>query len=80
MNLELSILTILGLSDGLLIPSSTLVAELRLRDRRETLTEIHATLGRLEAAGEVIGITNRDTGIKWRIADPGRARLVAAGL
>lgn len=79
MSLDLEILSILRNTDFLL-PQSTLVAELRLRDRRESLAEIQAALGRLETFHEVIGITTRDTGSKWKIADAGRARLAEAGL
>lgn len=80
MNLELEILTILRNADGYLLPQSTLVAELRLRDRRETLAEIHAAMASLESRDEITGVSNRDTGAKWKIADAGRARLAEARL
>ncbi len=80
MNLHLQILLILRDAGEHLLPMSTLIANLRLVDREESLTEIRVACGQLEAADEIIGIVNPDTGAKWRIADKGRARLAGAGL
>lgn len=80
MNLQLTILSILRNADGFLMPMSTLVAELRLRGRKETLAEIRAGLDDLESRDEVTAVSNRDQGTKCRIADAGRARLAEAGL
>lgn len=82
MNLELTILQILALSDGFLMPKGTLVAEVRLRDMRPTLAEIESAMRRLEDADQATGISNPDAagGSKWKIADAGKARLAEAGL
>jgi hypothetical protein len=80
MKLELQILTSLRNAGGHLLPMSTLVAELRLMDRPESLAQIQSALAEMEAAGEVVGIFNRDAGAKWKIADPGKARLAEAGI
>ena len=80
MNLELQILTVLRNAGERLVLQSTLVANLRLLDRKETLAEINTALASMEEADEVIGLTNRDTGTKWQISDAGRARLITANL
>jgi hypothetical protein len=80
MNLQLQILLILRNAGEHLLPMSTLVAQLRLVDRPETLAQFQAALAEMEAAGEVVGIFNRDAGAKWKIADAGKVRLAEANL
>lgn len=80
MNLSLHILQILKHADGHLLPMSTLVAELRLRDRNESLMEIRSEVEALESRDQVVVVFNEDTGRKVQIADAGRARLAQANL
>ena len=80
MNLQLEILSVLRECDGHLVLRSTLVASLRLRDRKESLAEIDAAIRTLESRDEVVGTTNRDTGSKWKITDEGKVRLAEANL
>lgn len=80
MSLALSILSVLRNASPHLLPLSTLVAELRLRDRKEPLTEIRAELDRLEADRELVAVYNRDAGHKYKIADAGTVRLAEAGI
>jgi hypothetical protein len=82
MNLELQILSILRNSDGFLMPLDTVVAEVQLRGRQETASEIATALRNLDATGQTVGIANQDApgGSKWKITDHGKARLTEANL
>lgn len=80
MNLALQILLVLRDAGGHLLPQSTLVAQLRLLDRPEPLTEINAALRDLESRDQIHGTHNPDTGNKWKISDEGRVRLAEANL
>jgi hypothetical protein len=80
MTLALQILLILRDAGERLVPQSTLVASLRLVDRKESLSEINAALRDLESREEVLGAHNPDLGNKWKLADAGKVRLAAANL
>lgn len=80
MNLELQILMCLRNAGESLLPESTLVAELRLVDREESLAQIKAALSKMEAKDQVNGVHNEDTGTKWKLADAGTIRLAEANL
>lgn len=80
MSLHLTILLILRNAEGCLLPQSTLVNELRLRDCKESLAEIYGALRDLEGREQVIGVHNQDTGNKWKITDEGVVRLAEANL
>lgn len=80
MNLPLQILLILRDAGGHLLPQSTLIAQLRLLDRQESLSEINAALRDLESRDQVNGVHNPDTGNKWKISDEGKVRLAEANL
>jgi hypothetical protein len=82
MNLPFIILKVLSLSDGYLMPKETLVAEVRMRDRRHTHAEIEGAMRALEDAGQITGVSNADApgGSRWQIADAGRVRVAEAGI
>jgi hypothetical protein len=82
MNLELIILESLKHCDGIPLPKATLVAEVRSRDPRPTLTEIDSALRSLEGDAQVVGVSSKDAsgGSKWEITDAGKLRLSKAGL
>lgn len=82
MNLNLTILGILDSTDGFQLALDVVAAEVRLRGRAESNTEVREALRKLDAQKQVIGITNADApgGSKWKLTDAGRARLMEAGL
>lgn len=82
MNLELTILESLKNCEGIPLPKNTLIAEVRQRDPRPTLTEIESAIRSLEGAGQIAGVSNPDAsgGSKWEITDAGKLRLAKAGL
>lgn len=80
MNLQLEILLVLRDAGDHLLPQSTLVSNLRLRDRKESVTQIEGELKALEARKQIVGTHNPDTGDKWKIADNGTVRLAEANL
>ena len=41
-----------------------------------TLSDVKRALNKLESKGHVIGVSNEDTGTKWKVTDAGIARLV----
>lgn len=82
MNLEITILESLKNCDGIPLPKNTLIAEVRGRDPRPTLTEIEAAITSLERSKEIAGTSSKDAsgGSKWVITDKGTLRLAQAGL
>ncbi len=81
MNIQLQVLTALNLTEGFLVPEGSVYNAVVLAETRPpTRSEVGAALRTLEAAGEVVGVSNADTGTKWQIADKGRARVMNAGL
>lgn len=83
MNLQLAILDALRLANPNLMPEPALVSQVRLAGatgKSVTLTELRVELFALEQRGEAVGVSNEDTGTRWRISDPGLARLANANL
>lgn len=80
MNLQLEILMVLRDAGEHLLPQTTLVSNLRLRDRKESAAQIEGDLRALEARKQIVGAHNQDTGNKWKISDEGRVRLAEANL
>jgi hypothetical protein len=80
MNLQLEILMVLRDAGEHLLPQTTLVSNLRLRDRKESIAQIEGDLKALEARQQIVGAHNPDTGAKWKIADNGTVRLAEANL
>lgn len=80
MTLQLEILMVLRDAGEHLLPQSTLISNLRLRDRKESLAQIEGDLKALEARKQIVGANNPDTGTKWKIADEGIVRLAEANL
>lgn len=81
MNIALHILAVLDLADGFLVPQDTLCANVRMRTP-VTNTEIREALGKLDRRGDIIGLTSEDApgGVKWKLSDAGKARLMEAGI
>lgn len=80
MNLQLEILLVLRDAGDHLMPQSTLVSNLRLRDCGESLAEINGVLRDLEGRDQIHGVHNPDAGNKWKISDEGKIRLREANL
>ena len=80
MNLELEILLVLRDAGDRLLPQSTLVSSLRMRDRGESLAQINGCLRDLESRDQIHGVNNPDAGNKWKLSDEGLVRLHEANL
>lgn len=81
MSIELKILQALELTADYLVPEGSVYNAVVIAEMRPpTRSEVGAALRTLEARGQVRGVSNPDTGTKWKIADSGRVRLMDAGL
>jgi len=81
MNLQLAILkTLNNAGKHLLVRETTLVSELRILDREESLAQIRDGLRTLEERGQIVGANHEDHGTRWKITDEGFVRLAEANL
>ncbi len=76
MNLEIAILGELDLIHPLMEREGVLLAAVKNASVRvPTNLDIERALGRLERKCHVVGVSNEDTGTRWKITDAGIARL-----
>ena len=83
MNLSLAILNSLQHTGaGVMMPRFTLLADLRINGRTETVAEFSAAVRDLEGRAEIIGISSPDAagGYRYQITDAGKARLAESNL
>lgn len=82
MSLALTILQILDLANGFMVPQATVAAEVRLRGIDATDSQVGRELQKLDTDKDAVGVANQDApgGAKWKITDKGKARLAEAGL
>lgn len=77
MNLEIAILQVLEAIHPKMERQDVIVADVRnSREQSPTKSEVERALRKIEDKRHVIGVSNDDTGTKWKITDAGIARLV----
>ena len=79
MTLQLAILTALARVHPRLLPETALRGDAcAILGAPVTITDCRLALRALEDGEDVIGISNQDTGTRWKITAAGRARLAEA--
>ena len=77
MNLEIAILQVLEAIHPRLEKQAVIVADVKnARVKSPTTSDVERALNKLEAKRHVVGVSNEDTGAKWKVTDSGIARLV----
>ena len=77
MNLEIAILRTLELIHPLMERQAVVVADVKNSSvKSPTSSDVERALSKLEDKKHVVGVSNEDTGTKWKITDAGIARLV----
>lgn len=80
MTLEISILVALRNVHPRMLPEAALRGDAgAMAGEAVTAADCQAKCRKLEAKGQVIGVSNEDTGAKWKITADGIARLAEAG-
>lgn len=77
MNLEIAILQVLEAIHPRLEKQAVIVADVKnSRVKSPTTADVERALSKLESKRHVVGVSNEDTGAKWKVTDSGIARLV----
>ena len=76
MNLEISILQVLESIHPRMERQPVIVADVKnCRVQSPTSAEVERALRKLEDKKHIIGVSNEDTGTKWKLTDAGVVRL-----
>lgn len=77
MNLELAILQVLEAIHPRMERQVVIVADVKNSSvKSPTTSDVERALSKLEGKRHVVGVSNEDTGAKWKVTDSGIARLV----
>ena len=81
MTLDLAILVALNRVHPRLLPEAAVRGDAgAILGDAVTVTECRLRLAVLEEKGQVVGVSNEDTGRKYHITDAGRVRVAEAGM